>query len=110
MEQSFRKAFPDAKVIVDAPLQMSRNLAELRHNAGMADQNDFLPLLAQVVPHLGSEARLRSLDYQQENLKIRLVLPDSAAVESLRARLPQARLTPGNSGPTGLETELTIGK
>jgi len=110
MEQNFRKAFPDAKVIVDAPLQMSRNLAELRHSAGIMDRNDFLPLLAQVAPHLGSEAQLRSLEYQQENLKIRLILPDSAAVESLRARLPQARLTPGNNGPTGLETELTIGK
>ena len=110
MEQSFRKAFPDAKVIVDAPLQMSRNLAELRHNAGMTDQNDFLPLLAQVAPNLGTEVRLRSLEYQQENLKIRLILPNPAAAESLRANLPQAKFTSGNSSPAGLEAELTIGK
>ena len=110
IEQSFRKAFPDAKVIVDAPLQMSRNLAGLRHSAGMAEQNDFLPLLARVAPMLGTEARLRGLEYQQENLKIRLILPNPAAAESLRASLPQARFTVGNSSPAGLETELTIGK
>lgn len=110
MEQSFRKAFPEAKVIVDAPLQMSRNLAELRHRAGMVDHNDFLPLLAQIAPKLGPEARLRGLEYQQENLKIRLILPNPAVAESLRARLPQASLTPGNSSPAGIETELTIGK
>ncbi|PWB59329.1 MAG: hypothetical protein C3F18_01025, partial [Nitrosomonadales bacterium] len=72
MEQSFRKAFPEAKVIVDAPLQMRRNLAELRHSAGIMDHNDFLPLLAQLAPKLGTEVRLRSLEYQQESLKIRL--------------------------------------
>jgi general secretion pathway protein L len=110
MEQHFRQAFPDAKAIVDAPLQMSRNLAELRHSAGMADENDFLPLLARVAPHLGSVARLRSLEYQQGKLKMRLALPNTAAAESLHASLPQARFTSGDSGPGSLETELTIGK
>lgn len=110
MEQSFRKAFPDARVIVDAPLQMGRNLADLRHSAGMADQNDFLPLLAKLAPSLGSETRLRSLEYQQDNLKVRLILPNQAAADRLRAELPQAGFTPGNSSPAGLEAELTIGK
>jgi general secretion pathway protein L len=110
MEQSFRKAFPEAKVIVDAPLQMRRNLAELRRSAGMMEHNDFLPLLAQLAPGLGAQAQIRSLDYQQDELTIRLTLPDPAAAETLRASLPQARLTPGNSSPAGLEAELTIGK
>lgn len=111
MEQNFRKAFPDAKVIVDAPLQMRRNLAELRHSAGMPDQNDFLPLLAQIAPKLGADTKLRSLEYQKETLNVRITLPDATAIENLRASLPQqARLTPGNNSPDGLEAELTIGK
>lgn len=110
MEKSFHKAFPDARAIVDAPLQMRRNLAELRHEAGIVGQNDFLPLLARIAPNLGAEARLRSLDYQQETLKIRLTLPNQAAVEQLRAKLPEAGFAPGNSGPGGIEVELTIGK
>lgn len=110
IEQSFRRGFPDAKVIVDAPLQMQRNLAELRHSTGVMEHNDFLPLLAQVTPKLGAEVRLRNLEYQQENLKIRLTLPNPAAAENLRASLPQARLTSGNNSPDGLDAELTIGK
>ncbi|MDO9190693.1 MAG: type II secretion system protein GspL [Sulfurimicrobium sp.] len=110
MEQSFRKAFPDAKVIVDAPLQMRRNLAELRHNSGMMNSNDFLPLLALVTPKLGAQAQLRGLDYQQETLKIKLTLPDMAAADKLRSSLPQASLTSGSSSSGSLEAELTIGK
>lgn len=111
MERSFRETFPEAKVIVDAPLQMRRNLAELRHRTGVMSHNDFLPLLAQLAPRLGKETQLRRLEYQQESLKISLTLPTPAAVENLRARLPkQASLTPGNSGPGGLEAELNIGK
>ncbi|MBZ0105231.1 MAG: hypothetical protein K8H84_06335 [Sulfuricella denitrificans] len=110
MEQSFRKAFPDAKVIVDAPLQMRRNLAELRHSAGIMDHNDFLPLLAEVAPMLGVEAQIQSLEYQQGILKMHLILTKSTALESLRVKLPQAKLIPGNSGPNGIEAELTIGK
>ena len=112
MEQSFRKAFPDAKVIVDAPLQMSRNLADLRHAAGQTDPNDFLPLLAKIGPLLGKESKLDKLEYQQGNLNISLTLPDNNAAEALRARLaamPQVRQQTGNAGPGGLETQLTIG-
>lgn len=110
MEQSFRKAFPDAKVIVDAPLQMRRNLVELRHSAGIMDHNDFLPLLAEVAPMLGVEAQIQSLEYQHGILKMHLILTKATTLESLRVKLPQAKLTPGNSGPNGIEAELTIGK
>lgn len=114
MEQIFLTAFPDAKVIVDAPLQMSRNLADLRHLAGQLDQDDFLPLLAKVTPLLGNEARLRGMEYRQGTLTISLTLANSAAADTLRASLesalPQARLQAGNPGPSGLEAQLTIGK
>lgn len=111
MEKHFRKAFPDAKVIVDAPLQMRRNLAELRRSAGIMDQNDFLPLLASIAPALSSGVHLLGLEYQQERIKIRLVLTNPADLESLRARLPRhANLDVGNGTSAGLEVELTIGK
>jgi hypothetical protein len=73
------------------------------------EHNDFLPLLAQLAPSLAPPVQLRALEYQQENLRIRLFLPEPAATETLR-NLPQARFTPGNSGPDGLEAELAIGK
>jgi general secretion pathway protein L len=45
MQRTFRGAFGDSAVLVNAPLQMRRNLAELRHQAGLPDSGDFLPLL-----------------------------------------------------------------
>ena len=110
MEKTFRTAFPDARTIVNAPLQMRRNLIELRHSAGQLDQNDFLPLLAEVAPLLGKDTHLRRLEYRDGKLDISLTLPNQATAETLRTRLPQVRLKMGNSTPTGLEAELSIGK
>lgn len=45
MQRTFRATFGDAVALVSAPLQMQRNLAELRHAAGLPDTGDFLPLL-----------------------------------------------------------------
>lgn len=112
MEQSFRSAFPDAKVIVDAPLQMNRNLAELRHAAGLPDHNDFLPLMASIAPLLDKSSKLLKLDYQQGFLNLHLILPDRNAAETLRARLtaiPLARLESGSTSPDGVEIQLNIG-
>ena len=45
MQKTFRATFGDAVALVDAPLQMQRNLAELRHAAGLPDAGDFCPCL-----------------------------------------------------------------
>jgi len=45
MQRTFRATFGDTVTLVNAPLQMQRNLAELRHAAGVPDTGDFLPLL-----------------------------------------------------------------
>lgn len=112
MEQGFRAAFPEARVIVDAPLQMRRNLAGLRHAAGLPDRGDFLPLLGGVAPLLGKDARLQRLDYRDGGLKLDLLLPNPGAAEDLRTRLqgmPDARLHSGGQTPAGIEGQVTIG-
>jgi general secretion pathway protein L len=45
IQRIFRNTFGDSVVLVNAPLQMNRNLAELRNVAGIADTGDFLSLL-----------------------------------------------------------------
>lgn len=45
MERTFRATFGDTVTLVNAPLQMQRNLAELKHVAGLPDAGDFLSLL-----------------------------------------------------------------
>ena len=89
MEANFRKAFPEAKAVVDAPLQMRRNLAELRHAAGLADSGDFLPLLAKAAPQLAGNASIQSMQYEHGRLKLGVRLESSSAAE-LKGRLVAA--------------------
>jgi general secretion pathway protein L len=94
MEKSFRDAFPDARVVVDAPLQMQRNLAELRASAGQLSPLDFLPLLARAANVLDADSRgnLRAIHYEASRLTIEVALPDRAAADALLKRLLDAGL------------------
>ncbi len=94
MERSFREAFPDARVVVDAPLQMQRNLAELRHAGGEALPSDFVPLLARAAAALDpdSRGRLREVHYAADQLRLAFELRDRAAVDALLQRLATAGL------------------
>lgn len=89
MNERFLKAFPEAKVVQDAPLQMRRNLEDLRRGAGQADASDFLPLLARTTKLIEASAnhRLRGLDYRAGELKVDVALPDSAAADKLKDAL-----------------------
>jgi len=94
MEQHFRKAFPDARVVVDAPLQMQRNLAELRSASRQLTPGDFLPLLARAATALDADSRnhLRAIHYDAGQLRLEVALPDRAAADVLLARLNGAGL------------------
>jgi general secretion pathway protein L len=94
MEESFREAFPDARAIVDAPLQMQRNLAELRGTAGQMSPSDFMPLLSRVAPALDADSRgsLRAIRYEASQLSLEVAVTDQEAAENLLRRLTDAGL------------------
>jgi len=94
MEKSFRGAFPDARVVVNAPLQMQRNLAELRGAAGQISPLDFLPLLARTAAALDADSRsnLRAVGYEASQLSLDVALPDRTAADALLKRLIDAGL------------------
>ena len=117
MLASFRKAFPEAKVIVDAPLQMQRNLADLRHAAGMADASDFLPLLAQVAPSLADVGQFEVVQYERGTLKLDIALRAPQNLETIRDRLGKVgvkaqleKLESGSAATTKLRIALTGGR
>ena len=114
MQASFRKAFPEAKVIVDAPLQMQRNLASLRHAAGVADASDFLPLLAQITPILADAGQFEAVQYERGTLKLDLALRATQNLETLRNRLRNTgikaeleKLEGGSAGTTKVRIAVT---
>lgn len=94
MERRFREAFPDARVVVDAPLQMQRKLAELRGATGQLTPLDFLPLLARTANALDADSRrnLRAVHYEASQLRLEVALPDRAAADALVGRLTDAGL------------------
>jgi general secretion pathway protein L len=68
-EAIFRSAFPEAKVVVDARLQMERNLADLRRSRGLAAGDDFLARLTRAARE--GTVPVRAVDYANGELKIR---------------------------------------
>ena len=94
IQNSFHLAFPEAKVIVDAPLQMQRNLAEMRHARGVTDPADFLPLLAKAAPVFSQPepVKIQSMRYENGGLSVDVLLRGSQQPELLRDRLQSAGL------------------
>jgi general secretion pathway protein L len=106
MEAAFRKAFPEAKTVVDPALQMSRNVADLRRAAGQPDASDLLPLLAQLTPALAAaSAKPAGLKYERGELELELTVASGATRESLAAGLKApgliVRVERVATGPTG---------
>jgi len=88
-EHIFRAAFGDGSTLVDAPLQMQRNLAASRHAAGVADDTDFIPLLDSVAQAMGTlnANSLRGLNFDSGKLELDLKLAKPADFDTLTKKL-----------------------
>ena len=89
MEHSFRTAFGNSGTLVNAPVQMQRNLAELRHAAGLPDESDFLPLLDGVARPLAQApaGSVHALHYEAGRLDVDIKLSSKADFQALQQRL-----------------------
>ncbi len=89
MERSFRQAFGNDAALVNAPLQMQRNLADLRHSAGIQDDGDFLALAtgaSAILADLPANC-VRELHYESGRLDVEIALPSVDAARGMQARL-----------------------
>jgi general secretion pathway protein L len=114
MERTFRQAFGDATTVVNPPLQMQRNIAVLRHSAGLPDEADFLPLLDQASGTLSSlpAGSLTTLHYESGRLDVDVKLRTATEARTLQQRLQgkglSIRLGDIRDTGNGVETRLTI--
>ncbi|HAF43484.1 MAG TPA: hypothetical protein DCK83_00690 [Gallionellaceae bacterium] len=94
MTVTFQETFGAEATITDAPLQMRRNVARLRHAAGVSDDADFSPLLEKFSGALGSVpgSNLRTLRYDDGKLDIEMTLADAAALDTLQGRIAETGL------------------
>jgi len=71
MTQQFRAAFPQAQAVVDPALQMRRNLQAARAAAGLAQESDFLPLLAKAArADVSAAAKIKVVGYEAGRLML----------------------------------------
>ncbi len=94
MEARFRSAFPDAVAVADPTLQMRRKLTEARHNAGLPDSGDFLPLMVKISIFIKElpVGSLRVATYDNSRLTLQFATLDDVTLRRLVARLAQIGL------------------
>ncbi len=100
MEARFRRTFPDAVAVVDPALQMRRQLAAARHQAGVPDGGDFAPMIEKVATGLRElpAGGLRTVAYESGRMTLEIAAIEGAALRRLVARLTQAGLNVEISG------------
>lgn len=80
LTQIMRQTFPEIQVVIDAPLQMAREVQNLRQAAGQTSADGLEPLLAALGQALPAGQSIQALDYQSGKLLVKgLNLPDSQA-------------------------------
>jgi general secretion pathway protein L len=100
VRNALTQTFPQVKVVVDAPVQMERELALLRQAAGSVSARDLEPLLAAAGAALPDGLQPTGIEYTAGELRLRGVAlaPDqeSALSARLQAAGYRARLDDGS--------------
>lgn len=81
------ETFPQVRVVVDAPLQMQRELARLRADAGGLSPRDLEPLLAAAAAALPPGRLPTGIEYGDGELRLRGVALGAEEFAALRQRL-----------------------
>lgn len=79
--------FPHVKVVVDAPVQMAREVAALRQAAGAPSARDLEPMLAALGASDGGALAPSAIDYEAGTLHVKGVELDADALTAWSARL-----------------------
>jgi general secretion pathway protein L len=114
MTETFQETFGADATIVDAPLQMRRNVARLRHAAGVSDDADFAPLLEKFsVASVGIPGiTLRTLRYDDGKLDIEMALASAASLDTLQQHIAetglQAQVMDKHEAGSGVNIQLRI--
>jgi len=95
MVQTFRKTFGVTTTVVKPNLQMQRNIAALRHSAGLADDADFLPLLDQTSVAVSSfpSSQITTLHYESGRLDLDIKIATASEIHALQQRLQSKALS-----------------
>jgi general secretion pathway protein L len=71
MTRALTQTFPNVKVVVDAPVQMEREVAALRQATGSTSGRDLEAMLAALASSLPPQRAITSIDYTNGELRVR---------------------------------------
>lgn len=113
MEASFRAAFGSEVALVNAPLQMQRNISDLRHGAGMQDGGDFLPLMDLAAAPLAKlpPGAVRELHFEGARLEVVVNAASLQQLDTMQQSLRNAGLqvrADTNASGNGYSAKLTL--
>lgn len=89
MDSLFQETFGAEVAVVDAPLQMRRSLARLRHTAGLVDDADFTPLLDRFSAELAAfpDSKMNTLHYADGQMDVEVRLSGRSVLDAIQRRL-----------------------
>ena len=90
VRSTLTQTFPKVQVVVDAPVQMERELAQLRQAAGSVSQRDLEPLLAAAGSALPDGRLPTAIEYTPGELRLRGIALNPDDEPALAARLQAA--------------------
>ncbi|MFN3437683.1 MAG: type II secretion system protein GspL [Acidovorax sp.] len=90
VRNALTQTFPQVQVVVDAPVQMERELALLRQAAGSVSARDLEPLLAAAGAALPNGRQPTGIEYTPGELRLRGVALEPDEEAALSARLQAA--------------------
>lgn len=88
---SLIETFPQIQLVVDAPVQMEREVAQLRQRTGSLSPQSLEPLLTAAGQVLPAGTRAQTIEYSDQELRLRGLALDAAAQE----RIPTLLATQG---------------
>ncbi|MEO7243310.1 MAG: type II secretion system protein GspL [Variovorax sp.] len=81
------RTFPAVTLVIDAPLQMEREVANLRQATGAIARDDFEPMLAALAPAIPAGRVPSAIDYANGQLRLRGLGLQGPEVAQVRAQL-----------------------
>lgn len=107
LQHILQATFPTVTLVIDAPLQMQREMALLKQKQGVASHTDFEPLLATLASVLPPGQTPTQIHFSEQALRIQGVTLNDNAAEATKLTAPGLRLRQEGNDTWVLQAEVT---
>jgi general secretion pathway protein L len=105
LQNILKTTFPSVTLVIDAPLQMQREVDALQQKSGVANSTDFEPLLAALAGALPAGQTPQQIHYANHSLRVQGIALDSNATGVARLKAQGLSLRQGDNDTWVLQAE-----